>query len=227
MYAELALGGGNAIWRSSGDQSAIIPADGCVDLILRDEEVFVAGPSTSWIQTRADDDGGTFGFRIAPGGAASSLALDLVEIRDRVASLSCIMGRDEAQRVRNVLERARVTWSDTPELAAAYSAASHRDRSWVSFVRRQASRGIPPWQVAEMLDCSPRTFRRRMLTDFGYPYLTLVRINRATRAQALLREGTSPVEAAARAGYADQSHLSREFGRLVGASPGQFLLSSA
>ncbi|WP_083508726.1 helix-turn-helix domain-containing protein [Arthrobacter alpinus] len=62
-----------------------------------------------------------------------------------------------------------------------------------------------------------------MLQDFGYAYLTLARIDHAKRACALVKEGSSLIDAAAIAGYADQPHLSREFQRLVGVSPGQFL----
>ncbi len=43
---------------------------------------------------------------------------------------------------------------------------------------------------------------------------------RVRRAQALLREGYPPADVAARVGFADQSHLSRHFKRLVGVTPG-------
>lgn len=227
MYAELALGGGRTIWRSSGSVGAVIPADGCVDLILRNEEVFVAGPSTRWLETRADGDGGTLGLRLPPGEAKNFLALDLSEVSDQLAMLTDLLGRNAALQARKLMQNAWANWPDAPELAAAFGAQSSHVQPWASFVRRQARCGTPPWRVAELLDFSPRTFRRRMLEDFGYPYLTLVRIARAENARALLREGVSPAEAAALAGYADQPHLSREFRRLVGASPGQFPASSA
>jgi AraC-like DNA-binding protein len=66
-----------------------------------------------------------------------------------------------------------------------------------------------------------------MLERFGYPYSTLARIQRVKRAQALLTSGQTLGDAAAQAGYSDQPHLTREFKRLVGATPGQFLASSA
>ncbi len=53
------------------------------------------------------------------------------------------------------------------------------------------------------------------------------RLERAHRAQTLLRAGTPLADAAARAGYADQPHLSREFRRVVGVSPRQFAGSTA
>ncbi len=66
-----------------------------------------------------------------------------------------------------------------------------------------------------------------MVETFGYGYATLVRIERARRAREMLVRGSPISEAAAIAGFADQPHLSREFRRLVGVSPGQFAASSA
>lgn len=66
-----------------------------------------------------------------------------------------------------------------------------------------------------------------MTAVFGYGYTTLVRIERARHARTLLWQGTSIAQTAAAAGYADQPHLSREFRRLVGATPAQFAASLA
>lgn len=227
MYTELGLVGGRAIWRSSGSPGAVIPADGCVDLILRDEEVFVAGPSTRWIETHADADGGSLGLRLPPGSSRSFLALNLNEIKDQFVSLTDLSGPKVTRQAFDLLHRVRTTWPDTPELFAPFMAQSGNEQPWASIIRDHARRGTPPGRVAGLLDWSQRTFRRRMLEEFGYPYLTLVRINRAARAGELLRIGTSPIEVAGIVGYADQSHLSREFRLLVGTSPGQFLSSSA
>ncbi|WP_460942138.1 helix-turn-helix domain-containing protein [Okibacterium endophyticum] len=66
-----------------------------------------------------------------------------------------------------------------------------------------------------------------MLSDFGYGYATLVRIERAASARRLLIRGAKASEAAAAAGFADQAHLTREFRRLVGIAPAQIAGSSA
>ncbi|UUW92706.1 helix-turn-helix domain-containing protein [Pimelobacter simplex] len=62
---------------------------------------------------------------------------------------------------------------------------------------------------------------------FGYGYATLVRIRRGQHAHRLLTKGVTPAEAAARAGYADQPHLSRELRRLAGVSPAQLVGASS
>jgi AraC-like DNA-binding protein len=45
---------------------------------------------------------------------------------------------------------------------------------------------------------------------------------RVRRAKALLRAGRTPAEAAAEAGFSDQSHLTRHFKRLLGFTPGRY-----
>ncbi|MGM1018536.1 MAG: helix-turn-helix domain-containing protein [Actinomycetota bacterium] len=94
-------------------------------------------------------------------------------------------------------------------------------------IRHAARRAASSRAVAAELGESERTLRRRMLSDFGYGYATLVRIERAARARHLLLRGAQTSEAAASAGFADQAHLTREFRRLVGITPAQFTGSSA
>jgi hypothetical protein len=84
MYVEAALGQGRTIWRSAGSTGAVIPADGCVDLILRGDVLHLAGPSTTWIGTVADDENGTLGLRFPPGAAADVLRVDLAEVSDQL-----------------------------------------------------------------------------------------------------------------------------------------------
>ncbi|MBK0418009.1 helix-turn-helix domain-containing protein [Leucobacter sp. CSA1] len=60
-----------------------------------------------------------------------------------------------------------------------------------------------------------------MLQAFGYGYAALRRVLRAERARRLILAGSSPATAAQLAGYADQPHLTREFRRMIGASPAQ------
>ena len=52
-----------------------------------------------------------------------------------------------------------------------------------------------------------------------YSYLETIRIDRA---KALLRQGTSPADAALNAGFSDQSHFSNAFKRFIGLTPGQY-----
>ncbi len=52
-----------------------------------------------------------------------------------------------------------------------------------------------------------------------YSYLETIRINRA---KMLLRDGTSPTDAALTVGFSDQSHMTNAFKRFIGLTPGQY-----
>ena len=81
-------------------------------------------------------------------------------------------------------------------------------------------------QLAEVSDLSPFHLTRIFSQTVGLPphaYLTQVRISRA---KSLLQQGWSIAQVAFETGFADQSHLTRHFKRIVGVTPGQFILNS-
>lgn len=216
MYDESPLTHGAALWHSYDARAAVIPADGCVDLILSGDEVAVAGPSTRWIATRADGGEGSLGVRLAPGTGARALGVDLREISDRLVPLGDLVPPQDVWRWRSVLLQTRATGS--PDLVER---ALRPGQGWAEAVRERAAGGISAEDVARELGWSERTFRRQMQRSFGYGYATLVRIRRAQHAHRLLTSGMTPAAAAADAGYADQPHLSRELRRLAGTTPAQ------
>ena len=227
MYSERVLLSGDALWRSEDSAGgAVVPADGCVDLILRDGRVEVAGPSTRWLATGPDGVAGSFGFRMQPGRARLLLGLDLAAIADQLVPLDDVADRRTAARLREAMIPLEAGPAPIGTLAA-FSAQLAEASRWSDAVRRAAFEATPARDVAATLSGSERSFRRRMLATFGYGYATLVRLDRAHRARSSLRSGSSIADVAASAGYADQPHLSREFRRLVGSSPAQFAASAA
>ncbi|WP_265521485.1 helix-turn-helix transcriptional regulator [Oerskovia flava] len=226
MYSEELMASGAVLWRSRGGGPAAISADGCVDLILRGEEILVAGPSTRWISTLPDADDDTVGIRLAPGAATTTLPLDLAELRDQLVSLRDVSGGETVSTLRDVLLRAR----SSPRALGLLERADlplGPAPGWTAQVRRRAQRGTSARSAAAELSWSEREFRRQMLARFGYGYGALVRIERVQRAQALIQGGATLSDAAVASGYADQPHLTREFRRLVGATPAQFAASAA
>ncbi|WP_138945917.1 helix-turn-helix transcriptional regulator [Plantibacter sp. M259] len=227
MYSERVLLSGDALWRSEDSAGgAAVPADGCVDLILRDGRVEVAGPSTRWLATGPDGAAGSFGFRMQPGRARLLLGLDLAAIADQLVLLGDVTDRRTAARLREAMIPLEAGPSPIGTLATFAAQLAEASR-WSDAVRRAASEATPARDVAATLSGSERSFRRRMLATFGYGYATLVRLDRAHHARSMLRSGSSIADVAASAGYADQPHLSREFRRLVGSSPAQFAASAA
>uniref|UniRef100_UPI00352588EC helix-turn-helix transcriptional regulator n=1 Tax=Streptomyces sp. PU_AKi4 TaxID=2800809 RepID=UPI00352588EC len=83
--------------------------------------------------------------------------------------------------------------------------------------------GRPVAATADELGVGARQLHRRSLAAFGYGPKTLARILRMRRALALARTGVPFAETAARTGYADQAHLSREIRDLTGLPPGGLL----
>lgn len=70
-------------------------------------------------------------------------------------------------------------------------------------------------------ELSSRTVRHRFLRAAGLPQGSIRQLERARKAAALLRGGTSIAETVHELGYFDQPHLTRSLGRWVGYTPAQ------
>jgi len=88
-------------------------------------------------------------------------------------------------------------------------------------IRRAEEAPLRMRALADRLDLSDRTLRRRCERAFGYGPKTLARILRFQRFLRLLRRASEPrlAELAATSGYADQAHLTREVRSLGGLTP--------
>jgi hypothetical protein len=76
----------------------------------------------------------------------------------------------------------------------------------------------------QSVDLSPRTLRHRFLQATGMSKNDFQQIERAQRAELLLRQGTSIPHTVYRLGYFDQPHLTRSLKRWVGHTPAQLLV---
>jgi len=82
--------------------------------------------------------------------------------------------------------------------------------------------GLEVRQVAAMVGVHPVSLARRYRRHFGLSPAAAIRRARADRAAALLVRGADLAELAARTGYADQSHLTREFAAAYGLTPARW-----
>lgn len=219
MLTETPLGPGAVVWRSRNGAPAKIPADGCVDLIADSGAVWICGPQTRWLRSSATGDQGMLGLRLSAGTALRLLPDCLPELRDQSLSLDSVVSGPP--NLRDLMLRAWESATPRAELAPLQLALGAPE-PWTLLVSRAADAGLRASEAARHLGCSDRTLRRRMLGAFGYGYATLLRIRRAERARALITAGTDLARAAAEAGYADQSHMCRDFAPLVGVSPRQW-----
>lgn len=209
------------VWQATAaaGTSRVVP-DGCMDLILIEGQIIVAGPDTR-AHTVPSLTSAVCGIRFAPGVLSSALGVAANELTD---------ARPEAiDVVPAALTRAmRTVSTDDHGLFAEQTLAMIRGRIAEGFVcapevralRAAAARSEPLAQTERSLHMSERTLNRRAQQAFGYGPATLRRILRFRRARAMLA-GHTAAEVAASAGYADEAHLSRDVRRLAGCTPAQ------
>ena len=115
------------------------------------------------------------------------------------------------------------TASGTPGvLAAGHGSEPVGIRRVLDYLHAHATEPISLGAVADMLDWTPAHLSRAFRKQVGMPpyaYLLQLRIAIGRRA---LAEGASIAAAALTAGFADQSHFTREFRRRTGTTPGAF-----
>ncbi len=88
----------------------------------------------------------------------------------------------------------------------------------------QAQLAAPPSleELAAAVNLSPFHFARVFRRATGMPPHTWLMQQRIARARALLQDGCLPLEVATQLGFADQSHLSRQFKQVYGVGPGAY-----
>jgi AraC-like DNA-binding protein len=81
-------------------------------------------------------------------------------------------------------------------------------------------------RLAELARLSPFHLSRVFAAEMGMPPHAFQTQLRITRAKEMLRRGWSISRVAIEAGFADQSHLTRHFKRLLQVTPGQYIQNS-
>jgi AraC-like DNA-binding protein len=210
-----------------GERAVVLP-DGCVDLVwLGGDRLVVAGPDTGPATSTLDAAADVVGLRFRRGLAGAALGLPASALRDQRVPLAELWGRDgatlaarlaeqpDADGVRRTLERA---------LAARRTRIAPADRLVLAGIARLHEPGARVDALAASLGLSERQLRRRFDAAVGYGPKVLARVLRLGRLLALAR--SAPVDLArlaADAGYADQSHMSRDCSALAGSTPAALL----
>ncbi|MDQ2973966.1 MAG: AraC family transcriptional regulator [Acidobacteriota bacterium] len=103
---------------------------------------------------------------------------------------------------------------------------AHYIRMVRDYLKSHYAENISLSRLTSLTNLSPFYLLRVFHTQVGFPpheYQTQVRI---ARARKLIRNGNSISQAALETGFFDQSHLSRNFRRIVGMTPGQYFSQS-
>ncbi|MEY9214660.1 helix-turn-helix transcriptional regulator [Thermobifida halotolerans] len=223
---------GAVLWRYRAPEHPgerrVLP-DGCMDIVWTRGGLLVAGPDTTAQLVRETSGDVHAGLRFAPGRGPVVLGAPAAELRDARVPLDQLW---PASLVRRITERVAAASDPAGALEADITALPLReglaDPVAVEVLARLragagGSSGARVRAVAAAVGLSERQLRRRCLVAFGYGPKTLDRVLRLNRALDLVRSGTPLAEAAARTGYADQPHLTREVRALTGLPPGALL----
>ncbi|UVI36493.1 helix-turn-helix domain-containing protein [Brevibacterium spongiae] len=216
--------------------STLIVPDGCMDLIVIDGRIVIAG-ADSLARTYAGSTAPTVGLRFDSGVLPQLLATSASELADRVAPLDAVLGGrlSEVRGSGSGVERRGfgVRGADQDGAASVKGAvrvllgvagelterASLDPRPMALAERLDARSGTPAQTVAEAaaeFAYSPRQLRRLSAEWFGYGPKHLAKILRWQAARELIAAGHTRTAAAAEVGYSDAAHLRRDERSLIG-----------
>jgi AraC-like DNA-binding protein len=193
-----------------------------MDLLWSEGRLLVAGPDTRPYYPEGADRTWA-GIRFFPGTAPALLGVPAYELRDRRAELADLWPAARVRRLCDRLEAAPDPATALEDIALDTAAGATAPDPLLRRLVERLDEGRSVSATAVELGVAARTLHRRCLSAFGYGPKTLARILRLQRALALARSGLPYAETAARAGYADQSHLAREVRELAGAPLGELL----
>lgn len=231
VYREWGAAGvpGAVLWGSvsGGGETRVLP-DGCLDLLWSSRSgLLVAGPDRTAHLSRSAPGDRWIGLRLPPGTGPAVFGVPAEELRDRRVPLADLWGRAAAE----VTERVEAALAAPGDEAAGVLTRVARDRLRAAGgpdpvgarVAARLAAGATVAATAAEVGLGARALHRRSLTLFGYGPKTLARILRMRRALDLARAGAPLAEVAARSGYADQAHLTREVRELAGVPPSRLL----
>lgn len=215
-WAPLApLAGVARLWRTVPTGPVRVLPDGCMDLLWLDGSLHVAGPDTTALIAPSTP---AHGLRFRPGAAPAVLGVPAHALRDARVPLGELWPEADGlvRRLADGADPALV-------LAGAAVARLRADPPDLRPLLAALHTGASVRGIARELGCTERTLHRRCLDTVGYGPSVLRRILRFRAALRLARAGVPAADVAARTGYADQPHLSRDVRALAGVPLGQLL----
>ncbi|MFC0004084.1 helix-turn-helix transcriptional regulator [Micromonospora siamensis] len=220
MYRERpAAIAGAVLWtsHSAGRPTRVLP-DGCLDLLWSSRAgLLVAGPDRRAYVTGSAAGERWLGLRLPPGVGPAVFGVSADELRDRRVPLEALWGRAAGEIAERLGDRP--TGAALTAVAAGRLAAAGGPDPLGPRVAALLAAGRSVAATAAEVGLDPRLLHRRSRALFGYGPKTLARILRMRRALALAGTGIGLAEVAARTGYADQAHLTRDVRDLAGVPP--------
>jgi AraC-like DNA-binding protein len=202
--------------------------DGRANMVwLAQVGVRVAGPASTYLEPPGLERMLAFGVRMRPGAVPGLLRLEASEITDMHIHLDALdpqLSRRIDARLAAAADARSAVVGLAAELQRALADAPAPDPAVRAAVAALDDPRATVAVAADRAHLSERELQRRFVRDVGFAPKTLHRVLRFQRFMDQLQlPRVELAGAAALAGYADQSHLSREARRLSGLSPRQLL----
>jgi AraC-like DNA-binding protein len=174
-------------------------------------------------------DGAQSGVQVAisPAGCRALFGLPAAELANLDVDAAAVLGDQRTAEVRERLAAApdwpaRFAALDTMLLALLPDSCASSDPIWYAY-RRLLRDGVPIAALADEVGWTGRHLTFQFRAELGLGPKQASRVARFDRARRSIRPGRLLAEVAADHGYADQSHLVREFQALAGCSPSRWL----
>jgi len=210
-----------AVVPEDADRKALVLPDACSDLIWQQGAgALVAGPDTGPVTTITPAGTVMVGVRFRPPAGGPALGVPLSELRDRRVDLAELL--PAAARALPATLEPGIAAERALAVAGLLVADGALDRAVSQAAALLGDPAARVEQVADEVGLSMRQLRRRFHVAIGYGPKTLQRVYRFQRFVRELDASAGSCDlalAAAEAGYADQSHLTRECAELSGLTP--------
>lgn len=218
------------------DPCVLVLPDGCIDIVwVAGSPPRVAGPATLPAFPSIPVGSTLVGMRFHPGMASGALGIPANALENLEVPLADLWGKEHArpdgrfhdtgspedgfEAIQTLLSRRLASAEPGDELV----------KEAAGWVARHPGTGLG--RLADLTGLSDRQLRRRFEAGVGYGPKTFQRIVRFQRWLSLTRSTPEDhrrlTDLAAEAGYADQSHLTREVSRLAGQPPAALLACPA
>ena len=183
---------------------------------------FVAGLYDAPVIVTDDGRQSCLQANLTPLGARMLLGLPMRELAGQTVALDDVLGGgDLGERLAELPDwPARFAAFDAFLLRRLRDAAAPRPDVAYAWARLEHTHGrVAIGALCRELGCSGRHLSARFGEEVGMAPKAFARVLRFERAAALLADGVGPAQVSATCGFADQSHLNREFRALAGRSP--------
>ena len=219
---------GAYVWRSiTGGGSVRVLPDGCMDLLWSDDGIVIAGPDTRAHLFARRPGVAMTGLRFAPGFGPRVIGAPAHAFTNERVPLDAVLRAPIVREIEDDLADSDDPGTKLEQLALEAAGPRPANERLIDHIIDRVRDATPVAHLADEVGLSSRQLHRRCLDAFGYGPKTLARVLRMVGALELARAGVSFADTAARSGYADQSHLSRDIKELAGVSLRQLVGDSS